>query len=322
MRFLVLPRSLGAVAMLLVAGCGQEVIAPRRNSSPDGQIRRAIYQPVDDTPLEALDPKQWSGATYAVEITHDSWSGTIDRLPVHLREKDDAYFAAWGKFASPDELPSTYIKPAPIGLPDGKLTVEYKQTDYGFVTEYDWRETLTDIVTLDDMRRAPPAVSRHCVALRAQVPGRRPGTAVRRRQLDGLVRHDGPRPVHRAHRRVFRGRHARPTAAQPTVEIDDGRRLLRYGLQLRDKNGVLLDNDRTRKQVAEFAAGILRQRLKRRDGAAGPRGPRSTTCWNGSTLSIRPRRRIRDWLASTDWRSSWLPSNSAANRTSPNWSRR
>jgi hypothetical protein len=270
MRFLDSLRTFGAVAMLLVAGCGQEVYRAETELFADGQISRAIYQPIDDTPLEALVPKQWKSVTYAVEIPHDSWSGSIDQLPVHLREKDDAYFAAWAKFASPAKLPSTYIKPAPAGLPDGRLAVEYAQTDYGFVTEYDWRETLTDIVTLDDMRRARRQFLDIVVPLVRKCLEEGLGPQYDVENLVAWFDTTGREFFIELTDAFFEAgtRDQLPPNQQWKATMADV--CARYGLQLRDKNGVLLDNDRTRKQMAEFAAGILRQRLKRRDGAPVP----------------------------------------------------
>src|SRR5438874_2000432 len=41
-----------------------------------------------------------------------------------------------------------------VAVADGRLTVDYSRTDYVFVTEHRWRETLTDTVTLRDMHQA------------------------------------------------------------------------------------------------------------------------------------------------------------------------
>ncbi len=271
MRFSDALRTLGAVAMLLlVAGCGQQVYRAETEILADGQVRRAIYQPIDDTPLEALDPRQWTAVTYAVEIAHDSWSGSIDQLPVHLREKDDTYFAAWGEFASPAKLPSTYIKPAPAGLPDGTLVVEYTQTDYGLVTEYDWRETLTDVVTLDDMRRARRQFVDLVVPIVRTCLEKGLGPQYDVDNLMAWFDTTGRDWFVELTDAFFEAgtRDQLPPNQQWKSTMADV--CARYGLQLRDKHGALLDNDRARKQLAEFAAGILRQRLKRRDGAPVP----------------------------------------------------
>jgi hypothetical protein len=49
MRFLESLGALGAVAMLLVAGCGQEVYRAEMELLADGQISRANYRPPADS---------------------------------------------------------------------------------------------------------------------------------------------------------------------------------------------------------------------------------------------------------------------------------
>lgn len=268
MRLLNLPRSLCAVGLLfcLISGCGQEVYRAETTLSPDGRIRRAIYQPADNTPVEALAPATWTGVTYAGQIDHNGWHGKIDQLPNQPRDRDHEYFAAWGQFPSPAKLPVTYVKTAPEGLPDGKLVVKYSQNDYIFVTEHLWSETLTDIVTLDDMRRGRRQFLDVVIPL------------VRKCLETGL----GPEYDVTGMAEWFN-----TTGRDWFIELTDaffeaGTRdqlppnsgwketvadvCARYGLQLRDPSGRVLDDDRARKQVADFTAQIIKQRLKRRDG--------------------------------------------------------
>ncbi len=268
MHLLYLPRSLCAVGLLfcLISGCGQQIYRAETTLEPDGQISRAIYQPVDDTPVEALAPAAWSGVTYASQIDNDAWTGKIDQLPLAERDRDHEYFAAWGRFASPAKVPATYFKTAPPGLPNGKLVVQYAQNDYIFVTEYDWRETLTDIVSLDDMRRGRRQFLEVVIPLLRKCLETGLGNEY---DVDGVVEW------------------LNTTGSDWFVELTDAffeagtrdqlppntgwKETLadvcgRYGLKLRDANGRVFDDDRARKQVAEFAGEILKQRLKRRDG--------------------------------------------------------
>ena len=69
-------------------------------------------------------------------------------------DKDHDYFAAWGEFASVDALPQSLVFKAPEGIADGTLERDYERTDYVLLTEHRWQETLTDVVTLDDMHQA------------------------------------------------------------------------------------------------------------------------------------------------------------------------
>ncbi len=272
MRWFNTPRTTCAVAMLLcvVAGCGQKLYRAETELSADGQVRRAIYQPIEDTPIEALAPAVWTGVTYAAEIAPDAWGGPIDQLPIAQRDKDTPYFAAWGTFPSPARLPSTYVKLAPRGLPDGKLVVDYLQTDHVFVTEYDWRETLTDIVTLDDMHRSRRQFLDVVIPLVRKCLETALGPEYDVENLVSWFDTTGSDWFVELTDAFFEAgtRDQLPPNREWKSTMADV--CGRYGLNLRDSSGRLLDDDRARLQVAEFAAGILRQRLKRRDGAPVP----------------------------------------------------
>ncbi|MEX2114546.1 MAG: hypothetical protein WD845_15230 [Pirellulales bacterium] len=272
MRLLNTPRMLCAVATLLlvVSGCGQQLYRAETKLFADGQVRRAIYQPIEDTPLEALAPAAWTGVTYAVEIAPDAWHGTIDQLPSAQRDKDTAYFAAWGQFASPAKLPSTYVKLAPRGLPNGKLVVDYRQTDHVFVTEYDWRETLTDIVTLDDMHRSRRQFLEVVIPVVRKCLETALGPEYDVENLVAWFDTTGSDWFVELTDAFFEAgtRDQLPPNREWKATMADV--CARYGLKLRDTSGRLLDDDQARQQLAEFAAGILRQQLKRRDGAPIP----------------------------------------------------
>ncbi len=257
-------------AVLVGGGCGQRSYRAETVLEADGRVSRAIYQPADDTPAEARNPRLWTAVTYAEEIQPDRWTGSIRDLPKAPMDKDHSYFAAWGQFASPKKLPPTYIKSAPRGLPDGKLVVDYRREDYGLVVGYRWKETLTDIVTLDDMHRG------------------------RRQFLDVVIPlvhkclEVGLGPEYDVDRLT---EWFNTTGSDLFVEITDaffeaGTRgqlppgdgwkqtmadvCARYGMNLRDGQGQLLDEDRARRVVALFAGDVIRQRLKRRDGQPVP----------------------------------------------------
>src|SRR5262249_21189075 len=111
------------------------------------------------TPDEAKHPRKWKQATYA--LPPDKTEGgegpaSIRTLPAHDKDKDHTYFAAWGRFRSPNDIPVHYLIKAPekSGRPDTGLRRRYARTDYGLVVEHRWEETLEDVVTLEDMRKA------------------------------------------------------------------------------------------------------------------------------------------------------------------------
>jgi hypothetical protein len=118
----------------------------------DGTVNRAIYQEWEATPEPVRRSQVWQRTTAAPK----GWSGPISRLPVKNSGEAGPYFAAWGRFQSPQDIPMHFIRKAPEGarVPDSELVRDCSRIDYVFVREYRWRETLSDIVTLEEMRQA------------------------------------------------------------------------------------------------------------------------------------------------------------------------
>src|SRR5690606_20933870 len=106
----------------------------------DGRIRRAIYQPADETPAAAQEAA-WAESTFAPRVRHQEWDASIRSLPKAIQDKDRPYFAAWGEFATGAELPQTFHRTAPEGYPDGTLQLDYQREDLVLVVEHRWRET-------------------------------------------------------------------------------------------------------------------------------------------------------------------------------------
>jgi hypothetical protein len=125
----------------------------------DGSVERAVYQPTAETPEAARWPHVWKQTTFVVgpnELEKWGITGPITHLPIQSASQERPYFAAWGDFKTVQDLPEYLLFKAPEGshLPDSKLVRGYTRNDYVFLVEHRWRETLTDVVTLEDMRRA------------------------------------------------------------------------------------------------------------------------------------------------------------------------
>lgn len=125
----------------------------------DGSVDRAIYQPEKDTPAEARKADRWRQVTFAPppdKAVKEGWSGLIRDLPIKWPNNERPYLAAWGRFPSPEHIPDHVAFPPPEGskVPKGKLVRSYRRNDYLFVVEHRWREALTDVVALEDMRKA------------------------------------------------------------------------------------------------------------------------------------------------------------------------
>jgi hypothetical protein len=139
---------------LLLAGCEAKIYRAETTLKSDGSVSRAIYQPAAGTPTAAVDEARWSEMTYAPRVAHKDWIGPITDLPPQVSDKDHPYLAAWGEFASVDQLPQTFLAEGPEGLADGELQRRYARNDYVLVVEHQWSEQLTDVVSLADLRRA------------------------------------------------------------------------------------------------------------------------------------------------------------------------
>jgi hypothetical protein len=138
----------GVMLVCALAGCESKFVA-RTVLHSDGSVDREIHQPVADSP--PIGVKQgWSEPT----IRKDNSPGAGNHK----------YLTADGHFASPEKIPDHVHLKVPgapetqpagaVPLPEGTLRRKYTRRDYVFVTEHEWVETLTDSVTMDDMRRA------------------------------------------------------------------------------------------------------------------------------------------------------------------------
>jgi hypothetical protein len=262
--------ALCVIVALWTSGCGQKLYRAETRLEADGRVSRAIYQPADDTPLDARAAEVWTKTTYAAEIRPENWSGSIRDLPAAAADKDHPYFAAWGEFKSPEKVPATYRKPAPPGLPDGKLALDYTRDDYVLVIAHRWSETLTDIVTLDDMHRSRRQFLEVVIPLVSKCLEKALGPDYETDALVAWLESTGRDWFVELTDAFFEA-----GARNQLPPNDEWKQTLadvcgRYGLKLRDEQGALLDEDRARASVAAFAEQVLRQRLRRRDGREVP----------------------------------------------------
>ncbi|HLJ94621.1 MAG TPA: hypothetical protein VKU02_15655, partial [Gemmataceae bacterium] len=118
---------------------------------------RSIYQDRGATPEPVRRSSAWQQTMAAPDpqaLERSGWTGAISKLPIHTRGAAGPYFAAWGRFRSPAEIPAHYVREAPnsAGIPNSELVRSCSSTDYVLVREYLWRETLSDTVKPEQMR--------------------------------------------------------------------------------------------------------------------------------------------------------------------------
>jgi hypothetical protein len=251
-----------ALAGVLSAGC-QSTYQSETVLHDDGSVERAVYQPLKETPEAAQQPGVWKQVTFAPDpqgLEKQGFVGSITALPLREADKDLPYFAAWGKFAAAKDLPEHVLFKAPekSGLQDSRLTREYARTDYGFVVEHRWRETLTDAVRQDDMRRARDELGDLVINLLADTFDEAVGADYDARDLVKWARTDGKAWFAEMtdflflHCATHKGPGATAALALGLADVCE-----RYGLKLTDKNGKFLDKDAAGKALEEFALDLV-----------------------------------------------------------------
>jgi hypothetical protein len=258
-----------AAAALVTSGCQPKLYRAETVLKADGSVSRAIYQPIEATPHDAQQPGAWSGSTYAARIPHQQWRGDIAALPPAERSEQNNYFAAWGQFDSPDAMPRAFVKTAPEGLADGKLVVDYQRDDYGLVVEYRWKETLTDIVAIDDMHQAREELADLLIPLGQKILERALGDEYDTSGLAEWFQQQGKPWFYEATDVVFatgaRGDFSEETLVRALAPV-----CARHGLVLTEASGQLVEGEAAEGVIAAFAKQTLRDHLRRRDGREVP----------------------------------------------------
>ncbi len=152
------------VALLGVwsTGCESEHFRAETRLLEDGSLERIVYQPLARTPEKAQQPNIWleTDRVPKAELAEHQRMPLRQlvrnlRIPVPSQHKSPVqYWMADGKFANASAIPDALKFDAPEGLSDGRLIRQLDRRDLGFVTEWIWRETLTDAVTVADHRLA------------------------------------------------------------------------------------------------------------------------------------------------------------------------
>jgi hypothetical protein len=161
-----------ALVACLLTGCPVNHYRGETILNEDGSVRRAVYQPGEPPAGEKLTKQGWDKVAWAPP-PEQAEGVPFDHLPRADPPEGNAakYFVAWGTFKTVKELPETVRFPAPKGssVADGTLVRESGQTDYVFVVEHRWRETLTDVVTVEGMRKARDELADLAIGLGADV---------------------------------------------------------------------------------------------------------------------------------------------------------
>jgi hypothetical protein len=265
-------RTLGGILLLaglFSTGCAT-VYRSETVLHDDGSIDRAIYQPGGDTPEAAKASPAWTQTTYAPDpdgLEKQGQTGPISSLAVLPPGQERPYFAAWGKFKSARDLPEHIVMKAPegSGLPDGKLVRDTIRADYVFVVEHRWSETLIDIVTQEDMRKAREELAELLINVGADTFNEAVGKEYDGSALFKLLRTEGKPWLAEGTDFLFLycATHKGPAAARGLL---DGLADIcaRHGLVLKAQ-GKFLDDKAMEQAVDDFAITVLVKNVRRKD---------------------------------------------------------
>jgi len=143
-----------ALLVGVTGGCEPDAFKIETRVRSDGTIERAICQPVTSVSEAVTKHDGWQKTRIVDKPTGQTAIRQMKPLVVNATNKDKAHFSAWGRFARADDIPEHFVLPAEGLDRQGKLDRRYHRRDLGLVVEHTWRETLTDVVELDDRRRA------------------------------------------------------------------------------------------------------------------------------------------------------------------------
>jgi len=246
-----------------VFGCKAKIFRAETTLHSDGSVSRAIYQPTVETPEAAREASNWQGSTFAPRIPHENWRGAITDLPSAPASKDNDYFAAWGQFGDVSQLPNSAVFDAPEGIADGTLERQYEHNDYVLVTEHRWRETLTDVVTLDDMHLARHELAELVIPLAEKFLQQAYGEDHDIQPLVDWMHQEG-RPLFDELTDAYFELATRKGTHDEAVLIATFEPILkRHGMSMRDEGGALIELNEV---VGLRIKQLIVEKLRRRNG--------------------------------------------------------
>lgn len=141
------------VAFSVLSGCQSKEYRSETELFSNGHIIRSIVQPEIPTDPSARDVRTWVQEW----STDPEWDGRINNSPqLDDSEEGSMVDAARGRFSSVDDIPVHYkfVRVENGSEFQSRLKRRCQAVSHGFVTEHNWEETLTDVVTLTGMREA------------------------------------------------------------------------------------------------------------------------------------------------------------------------
>lgn len=255
------------VGLLLACGCNEQYWAETVVHS-DGSIDRSIWQPASSVPsshgwlfFRPVERPQ--------QTEKPVWPENLDDLPPPEEQADENayYILAKGSFASAANIPPHFRVATADGQRHAQLVREYQRNNYGWYIEHRWQETLTDVVTLSDMRQARRELATAGIELLEEILHDAYGQSVDTSALSNWLRSEGISVWEEATDTVYQtclapGGHRR-------IEAELYRLLARHGLELlpRENDAASQENDR---RIRVFVMEKLTRLLHGPDGQPVP----------------------------------------------------
>ena len=239
----------------------------------DGSLDRAVYQPALETPDGAKQAKLWKQITFGPkpdDLDKQGWPAGLTLLPVHAQDELHPYFAAWNHFDSVKDLPETVLFKAPegSGLSNGKLERELVRTNLGFVEEFQWRETLTDVVTLEGMHKARAELADSMIQLGLDVFTEALGKEYDAGDLVQWAKTEGKDWFFELTDLEFAYNTAKGSTARKALDGELATSLERHGLKLK-VDGEWLKNEASNQILKDFVARFVGDKVKKNGKPVG-----------------------------------------------------
>ena len=218
---------------------------------PDGRVERTIEQPEDETPPAARQPTLWKELTVKEERKEGGFRQNRRTL------------TARGEFAAPGGIPDYVVFEAPkqSGLPNSHLKRDYQREDYVFVTEHRWNETLTEVVTFNDMRVARDELADLAINAFADAFQQGVGPDYDATDMIRWMRTEGKQWLGQLTDELYLRAAAREPVTQEALAGDLADICARHGLQLK-AHGKLLEKDDLERVVRDYVIGLLTKHVR------------------------------------------------------------
>jgi hypothetical protein len=222
----------------------------------DGRVQRKIGQSPDSLPDAARRPGLWKALTTKDETVAVDSSGTRQTVRLVVAE---------GEFRSPDAIPDHVVFKAPegSGLEDSRLERQYTCKDFVFVVEHHWKETLTDVVTYEGMKKARGELADLLIGLLSEALREGVGPDYDASGLIRWLRREGKEwlaELTDQHYRDSRSRRSKEAALDALASICD-----RHGLHLMPGRKAL-EKDAFDKACRDYVVALLGRRVRGKDG--------------------------------------------------------